>query len=98
MSGIDRGTFSDNNNQKRYQFATTSSDPTKSAHLWIQLHYNFKDFDVIVDNQYRVIRDSLVVQGKLNLPYTDTHEYKEIFKSKILYYKDGKWVKREELE
>jgi hypothetical protein len=98
MSGIESGSFHDEINQKKYVFATTSSDPNKHAHLWIKLDYNLKDFDVIVDNQYRVIRDTLVAHGKLNQPYSDTEDYKEIFKSKILYWKDGKWVKREELD
>lgn len=63
-----------------------------------QLHNNLKDFDLIIFDEFRTVRDSLVAHGKLNLPFTDTPEYKEIIKSKILFYKDGKWVKREELE
>lgn len=54
--------------------------------------------DVVVSSSLRVFRDSLVAQGKLNPPYTDTKEYKEIIKNSVLYWKDGKWVKREELE
>jgi hypothetical protein len=54
--------------------------------------------DVVVNSSFRVFRDSLVAQGKLNPPYTDTQEYKEIIKNSVLYWKNGKWVKREELE
>ena len=98
MSGIEAGRFYDDISESKYVFQTTSSNPEKPARLWIKLDYNLKDFDVIVDNQYQVIRDSLVAHGKLNLPYTDTKEYVDIYKSKILYWKNGKWVKREELE
>jgi hypothetical protein len=63
-----------------------------------QLYNNFKDFDLIIFDEFRTVRDSLVAHGKLNLPYTDTPEYKNIIKSKILYYKGGKWVRREECD
>ena len=53
---------------------------------------------LIIFDEFRTIRDSLVSQGKLKLPYTDTPEYKNIIKSKILYLKNGKWVNREELD
>jgi hypothetical protein len=97
-SGIEPGRFYDKINEGKYMFYTTSSDDKKPAHLWIKFDYNLKDFDIVVDNRYRVIRDSLVAHGKLNLPYTDTKEYVDIFRSKILYWKDGKWVKREMLD
>ncbi|MDT3697620.1 MAG: hypothetical protein ROY99_14645 [Ignavibacterium sp.] len=43
-------------------------------------------------------RDTLVAHGVLKPPYTDTEEYKEIVKNNILYWQNGNWVKREELE
>lgn len=54
--------------------------------------------DVVINSNFRVFRDSLVAQGKINPPYTDTQEYKEIIKNSVLYWKNGKWVKREDLE
>lgn len=95
---IDKGSFYDDIIEEKYIFKTATNDIETQAHLWIKLDYNLKDFDVIVDNQFRVIRDSLIAHGKLNQPYSDTRDYKEIFKSKILYWKNGKWVKRDELE
>lgn len=53
--------------------------------------------DVIIISSFRVFRDSLVHRGKLNPPYTDTKEYKEIIKNSVLYWKNSKWVRREEL-
>jgi len=98
IPAVERGTLDDKFSEKKYMFATTTNDEETMCHLWIKLDYNLKDFDVIVDNRYRVIRDSLVAKGKLNPPYTDTKEWIESYKSKILYWKNGKWVKREELE
>lgn len=57
---------------------------------------------------FEVARESLVGHGELKPLYTDTLEYINLQKGKILYWlvpekqssdgKDGKWVKREELE
>ncbi len=64
----------------------------------ITVDSNLTVSDVVVISSFRVFRDSLVAQGKLNPPYTDTKEYKEIIKNSVLYWKNGKWVKREEWE
>ncbi len=64
----------------------------------ITIDSNLTVSDVVVISSFRVFRDSLVAQGKLNPPYTDTKEYKEIIKNSVLYWKNGKWVKREEWE
>jgi len=68
-----------------------------SSCIWYQVDYNLKNINVVIDNRFRVMRDSLVAHGKLSLPYTDTKEYTDIIKSKILYWNDGKWVKKEKL-
>jgi hypothetical protein len=98
MSGVRAGTFFDKQNEKKYNFTVGGFYNEKPYGYWAKLDYNLKDFDFVIDNEFRVYRDSLVAQGKLNLPYTDTEEYKQILRNKILYLKDGKWVKREELE
>jgi len=64
----------------------------------IELDSNYRVADIVIGNDFRVLRDTLVAHGKLNPPYTDTKEYKEIIKNSILYWKNGKWVKREELD
>lgn len=60
----------------------------------IAIDSNFVVSDVIILSNFRVLRDSLIAKGQLYPPYTDTKEYKEIIKNSILYWKDGKWVKR----
>ncbi|MFN3694524.1 MAG: hypothetical protein ACK4UV_05910, partial [Ignavibacterium sp.] len=42
----------------------------------ITIDSNLTVSDVVVISSFRVFRDSLVAQGKLNPPYTDTKEYK----------------------
>lgn len=59
---------------------------------------NFIVDDVVITSNFRVRRDTLVAHGKLKPPYTDTEAYKEVIKNNILYYRNGRWVKREEVE
>ncbi len=54
--------------------------------------YDLKIKDVIIADEFRVPRDSLIAQGKLSLPYTDTPEYKEILKKQIRYWNGKKFV------
>ena len=90
--------FKDVRNFKYYQFIVDSHMDDFASTLWYQVDYNLKDVNIIVDNRFRVMRDTLVAHGKLPLPYTDTPEYVELQKSKILYWQNGKWAKREELD
>jgi len=98
MPAIHYNTFLDNPAQKYFQFIVSTDYSQEVSALWYQVDYNLKDVNVIVDNNFRVIRDSLVAKGILHLPYSDTPEYVEKIKSKILYYKDGEWVTKNGLE
>lgn len=98
ITGIGRGSLFDDLSEKKYRFAKYCDDDEMSGYLWMKLDYNLMDFDIIVDNQFRVIRDTLVAKGELRLPYTDTEEYKNIIKNNMLYWKNSKWVKRDELD
>ena len=69
-----------------------------STAIEYQINNNLKDVELFIFDEFRTVRDTLVAHGKLNLPFTDTPEYKNIIKNKILYYKDGKWVGRDELD
>jgi hypothetical protein len=73
----------------------------REASVYFSFNSTLKYVDIWMDSKFRVLRDSLVAHGKLNLPYSDTKEYREILKSKILYW-NGKeftsmdeWNKRE---
>ena len=96
--GISEKSFVDIKSSRTYQFYTTDYLNDYSSCLWYQIDYNLRDVNIIVDSRFRVMRDTLVAHGKLPLPYTDTPEYVEIQKNKILYWKNGKWVKRKELD
>lgn len=95
---IGQGSFKYLENEKKYYFILLSGNSISHTGIWYKLDENLKDFDITVDNQFRVIRDSLVAQGKLMLPYSDTEEYKNIIKNNMLYWKNGKWVKRNKLD
>jgi len=95
MPVIQRNSYQD---VRYYQFIVSGDYSLKSSSLWYQVDYNLKDINIIVGNQFRVMRDSLVARGELQPPLTDTEEYKNILKSKILYWKNGKWVKRDEFD
>ncbi len=86
--------FSDNQSQREYRFSVGENTQVQVPNLSYKINYNFKDIDVIITSGFRVRRDSLVSQGKLNLPFTDTDAYKKIIMDNILYWKDGKWVDR----
>ena len=66
--------------------------------FYYSLNKNYTDFEIFVTDKFSRKRDSLVISGKLKNPFTDTKEYKDIIKSKVLYWKDRKWVKRKELD
>ena len=98
FTGVVQGSLSDYPNEKKYRFILLLHKDPDKGQMWVKLDYNLKDIDIIIDSEFRILRDSLVAQGKLNPPYTDTEAYKEIIKSNILYWKDGKWVKRNDLD
>lgn len=95
IPGITQGTFQFNESQNSYYFATKTEDINFPAHLWIGIKKDLSDVNVIVDNKYRLMRDTLVANGKLSLPFTDTKEFKQNYKNQILYLNEnGKWVNR----
>jgi hypothetical protein len=98
MSGVDRGALVDETFENLYRFIILVTERQEDGSIWIKLDYNLKDFDFVIGDQFRVNRDTLVAQGKLKPPYTDTEEYKKIIKNNILYWENGNWVKREELD
>jgi len=92
------GSFSDEEQSRKYAFAFAKSTDNSEPTISFRIDYNFKDIDLVILSSYRVQRDTLVARGILKPPYTDTKEYCSLIKSKLLFYKNGKWVKREELE
>jgi hypothetical protein len=100
-SGIDRGSFIYIANESLLRFVTLSFQDRSMTDRLTLMDYRFKldlsDVDIYISSSFRVLRDSLVVRGILNPPFTDTKEYIEQQENKILYWKDGKWVKRNDL-
>jgi hypothetical protein len=97
-SFIGPNSFTHEQKRNKFKFATCDPSNYKEAIIGYEIDSLFKDIDIIIGSGFRVKRDSLVKKGKLNLPNTDTEEYKEILKKNILYWRDGEWVKRDGLE
>lgn len=101
VNGLIPGSLAYNETEKEFRFASLSAmDNTQKVNFparTYNLDINNMQFEVYMIDKFSSLRDSLVNAHLLSLPYTDTKEYKEILKSQILYFKDGKWVKREEL-
>jgi sporulation protein YlmC with PRC-barrel domain len=95
FSNIGQGSFKYLSNENRYYFILTSGYTNPTTGIWYKLKDNLMDFDLAIDNQFRVKRDSLVANGVFSLPYSDTKEYENSIKDKILYWNDGQWVKKE---
>ncbi len=87
-----------NNNQNAYTFNFNNFHDDRSSSIQFHISSDFKEVTPFIESRFRVLRDTLVAHSRLNLPYTDTEEYKNIIKNNILYWKNGKWAKREELE
>jgi hypothetical protein len=61
-----------------------------------RLNVKNMDINIFVDDHFRLLRDSLLVQGKLSGPVTDSKEYIDMHKKQILYWHKGKWLKYED--
>jgi hypothetical protein len=90
--------FIDDILRKKYKFWTTNDYYRFPGQIGYEVHYDFRNVDIGIQSNFRVFRDSLVVHGILKEPFTDTDDYKSIIKNKILYWKDGAWVKRKDLD
>ncbi|MBK8946847.1 MAG: hypothetical protein IPM32_16480 [Ignavibacteriae bacterium] len=66
----------------------------------IHYYYNYllNNFEIVIGNEFRVMRDSLVVQGKLKPPLTDTEEYCNLLNSQIKYWNGEEFVYRRSLD
>jgi len=90
--------FTLDDNNSKFRFSTTIPHTSDEVAVGYEINYDLKNINVVINSGFRIQRDTLVAHGKLNQPYTDTEEYKNIIKSKILYWKNGNWVKRNELD
>lgn len=66
--------------------------------LSFQVGLNYLCTDAIVNNQFRIKRDSLVAQGILSPPFTDTKEYRKLMRDSVLYWNGNTFVHWREME
>ncbi len=57
---------------------------------------DFSNPNIIVADDFRTLRDSLVVKGILNSPLTDTPEYANILKDQIRYWNGKEFITHDE--
>ncbi len=60
--------------------------------LQYEISFDLSEINPIISDRFRTIRDKQIKSGKLNLPLSDTNEYRNLLKSKLLILKNGKFV------
>lgn len=88
------GYLLDNPHTKRIHFVLFNSHNKSHGNLSYSIDYNFQDFSISIANNFRVMRDTLVDHGRLNTPFTDTQEYKELQLKQILIWDKNKFINR----
>jgi hypothetical protein len=83
---------------KEFAFATCVNNIPEILETGYTIENNFKNIIISIGSGFRVRRDTLVAHGILNPPYTDTEEYRNIIKSKILYWTGNNWVHKRDLK
>ena len=84
--------------KKEISFGTYLPNSPDIPEIGYFIEKNFKDINISFGSGFRVRRDTLVAHGILKPPYTDTEEYRNIIKSKILYWTGNKWIHRKDLK
>jgi len=69
---------------------------TELMSVSFRINQKYEIEKLIILDQFRVKRDSLVAQGKLSLPLTDTKDYVEILKDQVRYWDGEKFITAEE--
>ena len=62
------------------------------ASLGYEFYKNLKFKDVIIGDKFRSVRDSLVAEGKIKGPYTETPAYHKYLRDQIKYWDGTKFV------
>lgn len=90
-------TINYDNYENEYRFNFNRYNNIEASTICFHIKSDFKEVALFIESRFRVLRDSLVAQGRLNLPFTDTEDYKNIIKNNIQYWEDGKWIKQSEI-
>jgi len=95
-AGLRKRSLIVNDFDKVVAFYETQLTLDKNESICYSWDYLRDDFLVQIDNSFRVNRDSLVAQGKLQKPFTDTWEYRQLIHDQILKWngKDFEPIKK----
>ncbi|MFA6978192.1 MAG: hypothetical protein WC209_02625 [Ignavibacteriaceae bacterium] len=80
------------NNSKTLRFTTLENTVVNIGGIIYNWNYQNNDFDVAISGRFGAIRDSLVAQGKLQKPFTDTWEYRQLIHDQILRWNGKDFV------
>lgn len=97
MNTLSGGTLGKSEKDKAIEWPVFES-LEKNIGINYRLNFNLIDFDIIIGSNFAAKRDNLVLRGELQYPLSDTKEYRELLKSQIIYWQNGKWVKRNEMD
>lgn len=102
VNGLIQGSLTYDETEEEFRFASLSPMDNSQKVNFPARTYNLivknMQFEVYIIDKFSSLRDSLVNARVLSPPYTDTKEYREILMNQILYWKNGRWFKIEELE
>lgn len=96
-----QGIIEVNFNLKDYLSAVSISQiEERKSNVGLSFHIglNYRCTDAIVNNQFRIKRDSLVARGILSPPFTDTKEYRMLMRDSVLYWNGNTFVHWQEMK
>jgi len=92
-SGLFQDIVSINKHNRIVSFGSTESSSPDGAGISYNWKFNTSEFLISIGGmKFRVERDSLVAQGKLQKPFTDTWEYRQLIHDQILQWNGKDFV------
>jgi len=76
----------------RITLHTIEHTSTAGIFIGYEIAPDFSDINIVLSSQFVFIRDQLIEEGKLELPYTETHEYHQILLNDFYKWDGSKMV------
>lgn len=74
----------------------TQKEGDRSLNIFYIMNYDFDIKTIALTDRFITARDSFVVKGVLDPPFSDTKEYTEIMKNKFRYWDNGEFIPYQE--
>jgi len=79
-------------NTRTLRFGTLETTFVNGGGIIYNWNYQSNDFSIAIAGRFGAIRNSLVAQGKLQKPFTDTWEYRQIIHDQILQWNGKNFI------